>query len=93
MDIRRIRRVALILLVLLTTVGISASVLLGAHQHDSSARGCGVCLVGHMPWTGPAAQWADNALAMREWRQIVERPALFSEADLRATSSRAPPVL
>ncbi len=93
MDNRRIARVALILLVLMTSVGLSASVLVGSHQHESNARGCAVCLVGHMPWTGPAAQMVNTVLLLREWRQIAERPVLLSEADLRATSSRAPPIL
>jgi hypothetical protein len=93
MEKHRIARVALILLVLVASIGISASALLGLHQHESSARTCDLCLVGHMPWTGPTALPVATAPVLVEWRQIAERPASASEADLNTTSSRAPPVL
>ena len=91
MDNHRIARVALILLVLLTSAGLSASTLLSLHHHASGAGSCDVCLVGHMPWTGPAAHATNAVPVMQEWRYIVERLVVTSEAELLVTSTRAPP--
>jgi hypothetical protein len=93
MENHRIARVGLILLVLVASIGISASAILGLHQHTSSTRTCELCVVGHMPWSGPSAQVSATIPLLREWRQTAERPAPASEAELHATSSRAPPIL
>ena len=88
----RIRKLLLVLLVVVSTLALSTSVLLGAHDHAQGPGSCHLCIAGHIAWLQPAGLASVLPPVMREWREISDSPGRILEPSEPETPSRAPPV-